>query len=259
MENIVVSTSAIIGENAHFENFITIENDVIIGDNVRIGNNVSILNGTRIGNNCQIHSGAVIGGIPQDLKFNNEYTLLELGDNNVIRENVTINRGTSSKGITRIGNSNLIMANAHIGHDCSIGNNCIIGYNVGMAGEVVTEDWVNISGLTAIHQFSRIGRHSMISGLSRIVKDIPPFITVAHEPLRYAGLNIIGLRRRGFSSEKIEEIKSIYRVIFQEKRNTKSALEYVENEFSPTEERNLILNFIKTSKRGIVKGADFLV
>lgn len=259
MKNIVVNTNAIVGKNVHFENFITIENDVIIGDNVWIGNNVSILSGTRIGNNCQIHSGAVIGGIPQDLKFDNEYTLLEIGHDNIIRENVTINRGTASKEITRIGNSNLIMANAHIGHDCFMGNNCIIGYSVGMAGEVITEDWVNISGLTAVHQFSRIGSNSMISGLSRIVKDIPPFITVAHEPLRYAGLNVVGLRRRGFSSDKIEEIKSIYRIIFQEKRNTKSAIEYVENEFAPTKERNLILNFIKNSKRGIVKGADFLV
>lgn len=254
LKNTVIDKSAIIGNNVHFGNFTTIENDVIIGDNSWLGNNVTILSGSRIGNNCQIHSGAVIGGIPQDLKFNGEFTLLELGDNNIIRENVTINRGTSSKGITRIGNSNLIMANAHIGHDCFVGDNCIIGFSVGMAGEVVTGDFVNISGLSAVHQFSRIGSHSMISGLSRIVKDIPPFVTVAHEPLRFVGLNVVGLRRRGFSSDKIEEIKSIYRIIFQEKRNTTNALELIELNFEPTFERDEILNFIKSSKRGIVKG-----
>ncbi len=256
LKNVEIDKNAIIGKNAHFGNFSTIENDVIIGDDTWIGNNVTILSGSRIGNNCQIHSGSVIGGIPQDLKFVNEYTLLEVGDNNVIRENVTINRGTASKGITRIGNFNLIMANAHIGHDCFVGNNCIIGFSVGMAGEVIVEDWVNISGLTAIHQFSRIGGHCMISGLSRIVQDIPPYITVAHEPLRFAGLNIVGLRRRGFSSEKIEEIKSIYRIIFQGNKNTRQALGYIERNFKPTFERDEILNFIKFSKRGIVKGIE---
>lgn len=256
LKNTVIEKGAIIGKNVHFGNFSTIENDVIIGDNSWLGNNVTILSGSRIGNNCQIHSGAVIGGIPQDLKFDNEYTLLEIGDNNIIRENVTINRGTISKGRTSIGNSNLIMANAHIGHDCIIGSNCIIGFSVGMAGEVITGDWVNISGLTAVHQFSSIGSHSMVSGLSRIVKDIPPYITVAHEPLRYVGLNSIGLRRRGFSSAKIEEIKAIYRIIFQEKRNTHSALEFIEQNFEPTFERNEILHFIRMSKRGIVKGVE---
>ncbi|TDP01047.1 acyl-ACP--UDP-N-acetylglucosamine O-acyltransferase [Flavobacterium sp. 245] len=254
MKNTVINKNAIIGKNVHFGNFTTIENDVIIGDNSWLGNNVTILSGSRIGSNCQIHSGAVIGGIPQDLKFQNEYTLLEIGNNNIIRENVTINRGTSTKGITHIGNSNLIMANAHIGHDCFIGNNCIIGFSVGMAGEVVTGDFVNVSGLTAVHQFSRIGSHTMITGLSRIVKDIPPFITVAHEPLRFAGLNVVGLRRRDFSLKKIEEIKAIYRIIFQEKRNTKKALELIEQNFEPTFVREEILNFIKSSKRGIVKG-----
>lgn len=256
LKNTEIGKSAIIGKSTQFGNYITIENDVIIGENSWIGNNVSILNGSRIGSNCQIHSGTIIGGIPQDLKFKDEYTLLEIGDNNIVRENVTINRGTSSRGITHIGNSNLIMANAHIGHDCFIGNNCIIGFSVGMAGEVVVGDWANISGLTAIHQFSRIGNHSMISGLSRVVKDIPPFITVAHEPLRYAGLNTVGLKRRGFSSERIDEIKSIYRVIFQSNKNTKQALEFVEMNFEPSIERNLILDFIKCSKRGIVKGIE---
>ncbi|MBS7255319.1 acyl-ACP--UDP-N-acetylglucosamine O-acyltransferase [Flavobacterium branchiicola] len=254
MKNTDIHKKANIGTNVQFGNFITIENDVVIGANTWIGNNVSILSGSRIGNNCQIHSGTVIGGMPQDLKFKNEYTLVEIGNNNIIRENVTINRGTSSKGVTRIGNSNLIMSNAHIGHDCFIGNNCIIGFSVGMAGEVIVNDWANISGLTAIHQFSRIGSHCMISGLSRIVKDIPPFITVAHEPLRYAGLNITGLKRRGFTLEKINEIKSIYRILFQEKRNTKLALDYIELNFEQSHERDEILTFIRLSERGIIKG-----
>lgn len=258
MKNTVIGKSAIIGKNVHFGNFTTIENDVVIGDNTWIGNNVSILSGSRIGKNCQIHSGAILGGIPQDLKFDKEYTLLEIGDHTIIRENVTINRGTKSKGKTILGNSNLVMSNAHIGHDCMIGNNCIIGFSVGIAGEVVIGNWVNVSGLTAIHQFSVIGDHCMISGLSRIVKDIPPFITVAHEPLRYAGLNVVGLRRRNFSLEKIEEIKAICKIIFQENRNTKNALQLIESTFETTLERDEILNFIKMSKRGIVKGMEGL-
>jgi UDP-N-acetylglucosamine acyltransferase len=146
------------------------------------------------------------------------------------------------------------MSNAHIGHDCVIGNNSIIGFSVGMAGEVIVQDWVNISGLSAIHQFSVIGEHTMISGLSRVVKDIPPYVIAAHEPLRFAGLNTVGLKRRGFSSRKIDELRSIYRIIFQEKRNTKFALEIINEEFEQTVERDKILNFVRQSKRGIIKG-----
>ena len=254
MKNTVIGRKAIIGCNVHIGNFSTIDDDVIIGDNTWIGNNVSILNGTRIGENCQIHSGAVLGGIPQDLKYKDENTLLEIGNNNIVREYVTINKGTSSKGKTIIGNSNLFMSNVHIGHDCVIGNNNIIGFSVGMAGEVVVGDWVNISGLTAIHQFSIIGDHSMISGLSRIVKDVPPYITAGREPLSYVGLNLVGLKRRGFGLEKINELKEIYRILFLEKRNTTLALELIEVSFEQTVERDKILNFIKQSKRGIIKG-----
>jgi len=147
-----------------------------------------------------------------------------------------------------------LMSNAHIGHDCFIGNNCIIGFSVGMAGEVVVQDWVNISGLTAIHQFSIIGEHTMISGLSRVVKDIPPYITAGRDPLSYVGLNIVGLKRRGFEVDKINEIKDIYRVIFQEKRNTTNTLNLIEQNFEQTIERDVILTFIKQSTRGIIKG-----
>jgi UDP-N-acetylglucosamine acyltransferase len=257
LKNTFIDNKAVLGNNIQIGNSVTIEQDVVIGDNTQIGNNVTILSGSRIGKNCQIHSNAVLGGIPQDLKYNGEYTLLEIGDNNIIREFVTINKGTVSKGKTCIGDSNLIMSNAHIGHDCVIGSNCIIGFSVGMAGEVVVEDWVNISGLTAIHQFSVIGEHAMISGLSRMVKDVPPYVIAAHEPLRFAGINTVGLKRKGFDSLKIDELRLIYRVLFQEKRNTKFALEIINEEFEKTVERDKILNFVRQSKRGIIKGFEF--
>lgn len=257
MKNTFIDKNAILGNNIRIGNGVTIEEDVVIGNNAQIGNHVTILSGSRIGENCQIHSNAVLGGLPQDLKYKGEYTLLEIGDNNIIREFVTINKGTVSKGKTCIGNSNLIMSNAHIGHDCVIGNNCIIGFSVGMAGEVIVQDWANISGLTAIHQFSVIGEHAMISGLSRVVKDVPPYIIVAHEPLRFAGLNTVGLKRRGFDSCKIDELRSIYSVLFQEKRNTKFALELIVERFEETVERNKILNFVRQSKRGVIKGFEF--
>jgi UDP-N-acetylglucosamine acyltransferase len=255
LKNSIISKNAIIGNNVHIGNFTTIEDGVVIGDNTWIGNNVNILKGCRIGESCEIHSGGVIAGIPQDLKYKGEYTSLEIGNGNIIREFVTINRGTVSKQKTIIGDHNLIMSNAHIGHDCVIGNNCVIGFNVGMAGEVNVGDWVTISGLSAIHQFSNIGDHSMIAGMSRVVKDVPPYIMVAREPLSYVGLNIVGLKRRGFELDKIKELKEMYRIIFQEKRNTTLALKLIETQCNPSVERDLILSFIKQSKRGITKGS----
>jgi len=256
----MISKSAIIGEqskigkNVAVGNFSTIENDVVIGDNTVIENNVSILNGARIGQNCHIHSGAVLSGVPQDLKYNGEYTTLEIGNWNIIRESVTINKGTNSKKLTKIGNNNLIMANTHIGHDCEIGNSCIIGFSVGMAGEVVINDYANISGLTGIHQFTRIGEHCMVSGLSKVVKDIPPYIIAAREPLSYWGINVVGLKRKGFEQAKLDEMKEIYRIIFQQKRNTTYAIEFIENNFKQTLERDKIISFIRHSQRGILKG-----
>ncbi|WP_428231446.1 acyl-ACP--UDP-N-acetylglucosamine O-acyltransferase [Flavobacterium sp.] len=257
MKNSIIGKKAFIGNNVYIGNFTTIENDVVIGDNSWIGNNVNILSGTRIAENCQVHAGAVLGGIPQDLKYKGEYTLLDIGGDSVIREFVTINKGTASKGRTVIGQGNLIMANSHIGHDCCIGDNCIIGFNVGMAGEVIVGDCANISGLTAIHQFSIIGEHCMISGMSRVVKDVPPYIIAAREPLSYVGLNITGLNRRGFASDKIRELKDIYRIVFEEKRNITFALESIEQNFVPTLERDRIIAFIKQSTRGIIKRTIF--
>ncbi|MBW8326597.1 MAG: acyl-ACP--UDP-N-acetylglucosamine O-acyltransferase [Prolixibacteraceae bacterium] len=256
----MISKSAIIGKNARIGkdvqigNFSTIEEDVVIGENTWIGNYVNIQNGARIGENCQVHSSAVLAGNPQDYKFRGEYTTLEIGNNNIIREFVTINKGTASKGKTVIGNDNLIMANSHIGHDCMIGNHCVIGFNVGMAGEVIVYDWANISGLTGIHQFSRIGAHAMIGGLSKVVKDVPPYVIAARDPLSYEGINTVGLNRRGFDPAKINEIKDIYRVVFQEKRNITHALELIEANFERTLERDEIVRFIRNSPRGIIKG-----
>jgi len=243
-----------LGNNVQVGNFSTIEDDVVIGDNTWIGNNVNILSGARIGENCQVHSSAILAGNPQDLKFKGEYTTLEIGSNNIIREFVTINKGTASRGKTVIGHNNLIMTNSHIGHDCVIGDHCVIGFNVGMAGEVEVSDWANISGLTGIHQFSKIGAHSMVGGLSKIVKDVPPYIIAARDPLAYEGINTIGLNRRGFETSKIIELKEIYRVIFQEKRNISHALEIIETSFEKTAERDEIISFIQNSTRGIIKG-----
>ncbi|MBV5312429.1 MAG: acyl-ACP--UDP-N-acetylglucosamine O-acyltransferase [Prolixibacteraceae bacterium] len=256
----MISKSAIIGKKAQIGNnvqighFTTIDDDVVIGENTWIGNYVNIQKGARIGENCEIHASAVLSGNPQDLKFRGEYTTLEIGNNTIIREFVTINRGTASKGKTVIGNHNLIMANSHIGHDCMIGDHCIIGFNVGMAGEVIVSDWANISGLTGIHQFSKIGAHAMIGGLSKVVKDVPPYVIAARDPLSYEGINTVGLNRRGFESAKINEIKEIYRVVFQEKRNITHALELIEANFERTFERDEIVRFIRNSTRGIIKG-----
>ncbi len=250
----IIGKKAQIGKNVQIGNFTTIDDDVVIGENTWIGNYVNIQNGARIGENCQIHSSAVLAGNPQDLKFKGEYTTLEIGNNNIIREFVTINRGTASKGKTVIGHDNLIMANSHIGHDCVIGDRCVIGFNVGMAGEVIVSDWANISGLTGIHQFSRIGTHAMVGGLSKIVKDVPPYVIAARDPLTYEGINSIGLNRRGFEASKINELKEIYRIIFQEGRNISHALELIETSFKMTPERDEIIRFIRNSTRGIIKG-----
>ncbi|MBN1117915.1 MAG: acyl-ACP--UDP-N-acetylglucosamine O-acyltransferase [Bacteroidales bacterium] len=249
-----IHPEAIIGENVVIESFTTISKDVVIGDNTWIGPNVVIMDGARIGKNCKIFPGAVIAGIPQDLKFVGEETTVEIGDNNIIREYVTINRGTKAKGKTVIGNNCLIQSYAHVAHDCLIGNNVIVGSYSGLAGEVEVDEFAIVSPGTLVHQFVKIGKHVIIQGGSKVIKDVPPFITAGREPLVFAGLNSVGLRRRGFSTEKIDEIQSLYRQIYQMGMNVSTAIKYIEENHPETEVRDEIISFIKDAKRGIIRG-----
>ncbi len=249
-----IHPQAKIAENVVIEPFVTIHKDVVIGEGTWIGSNVTIMNGARIGKNCRIFPGAVISAAPQDLKFGGEETLAVVGDNTTIRECVTINRGTSDRKETRVGNNVLLMAYTHIAHDCIVGNNCILANGVQLAGHITVDDFAIIGGMTAVHQFVSIGAHVMISGGSLVRKDVPPYTKAGREPLSYVGINSVGLRRRGFSSEKINEIQDIYRVLFLKNSNTTKALDLVETGFKPTEERDEIVNFIRNSNRGVMKG-----
>lgn len=249
-----VDPRAKIGKNVTVEPFTTIASDVVIGAGTWIGSNVTIMDGARIGKNCKIFPGTVISAIPQDLKFDGEDTQTIIGDNTTLRECVNINRGTKALGYTKVGNDCLIMATSHVAHDCVLGNNVIIANGCGIAGHVEIGDFVVMGGLSAVQQFGKIGKHVMISGGSLIRKDIPPYVKVAREPISYAGINSVGLRRRGFTNDKIFEIQKIYRAIFQMKMNTTQAIEYIEKEMLPTMERDEIITFIQNSPRGIVKG-----
>lgn len=249
-----VHPEAKVADNVVIEPFVTIDKDVVIGEGTRIGSNATILPGTRIGKNCRIFPGAVIGAIPQDLKFKGEYSTVEIGDNTTIRECVTVNRGTSARGKTAIGSNCLVMAYVHIAHDCLVGDNVILVNSTQLAGEVVIDDWAIIGGMSAIHQFVRIGSHVMISGGSLVRKDVPPFIKAGREPLSYVGINSIGLRRREFNNDKIREIQDIYRYIYQKGLNTSQAVEIIEAEMPASTERDEILLFVKDSKRGIIRG-----
>lgn len=249
-----VDRRAKIGKNVVVEPFTTIAGDVEIGEGTWIGPNVTIMDGARIGKNCRIFPGTVISAIPQDLKFEGETSQVIIGDNTTIRECVTINRGTKALGYTKIGNNCLIMATVHIAHDCVLGDNVIIVNGCAIAGHVEVGDFAVMGGLSAVHQFSKIGKHAMISGGALVRKDVPPYVKVAREPLSYAGINSVGLRRRGFSNDKIFEIQKIYRYIFQMKMNITQAINFIEKEMLPTAERDEILEFIRNSPRGIVKG-----
>lgn len=249
-----VDRRAKIGKDVIIEPFTTIAGDVEIGDGTWIGPNVTIMDGARIGKNCRVFPGTVISAIPQDLKFDGEDTKTIIGDNTTLRECVTINRGTKALGFTKVGNNCLIMATSHIAHDCIVGNNVIIANGCGIAGHVEIDDFTVMGGLSAVQQFGKIGKHTMISGGSLIRKDIPPYVKVGREPISYAGINSVGLRRRGFSNERIFEIQKVYRAIFQMKMNVSQALTYIEKELPATEDRDEIVEFIKNSPRGIVKG-----
>ena len=212
------------------------------------------MEGARIGKNCNIFPGSVISAIPQDLKFKGEETTAEIGDNTTIREYVTINRGTIDRGKTVVGNNCLIMAYCHIAHDCIVGNNCIFSNNSTLAGHISVGDYVVLAGMTAVHQFCMIGNHAFVTGGSLVRKDVPPFVKAAREPLSYVGINSVGLRRRGYTSEQIREIQSIYRILYQKNYNNTQAAQIIEAELEATPERDEILQFIKDSKRGIMKG-----
>ena len=249
-----VHPDAQIGQNVVIEPFSTISKDVVIGDGTWIGPNVTVMDGARIGKNCKIFPGAVISGIPQDLKFKGEVTTAEIGDNTTIRECVTLNRGTIDKYKTMIGSNCLIMAYAHIGHDSMIGNYCILGNTTQLAGHVVIADYTIFGGACAVQQFSKVGAHAYIGGGSLVRKDVPPYTKAAREPLAYAGVNTVGLRRRGFSTEKIAEIQEIYRYLFLKGLNNSKALDLIERELPKSSERDIIVNFIKESERGVMKG-----
>lgn len=234
--------------------FVTIDKNVEIGEGTWIGSNVTIMEGVRIGKNCKIFPGAVIGAIPQDLKFKGEETLAIIGDNTTLREYVTVNRGTAAKGKTVVGDNCLLMAYCHVAHDCVVGNNVIMSNSTQLAGEVVVDDFAILSGAVLVHQFSHIGSHVMIQGGSRVAKDVPPFVTAGRDPLSFAGVNSIGLRRRGYNNEQIRDIQDVYRYLYQSGMNTSHAVERITAELPATKERDEILLFIKNSPRGIIKG-----
>ena len=249
-----IHPEAKIAQNVVVEPFAIIPKDVEVSEGTWIGSHAVINEGARIGRNCKIYPGAVISATPQDLKFKNEYTRTFIGDNTTIREYATISRGTEEHWRTEIGKDCLIMAYAHVAHDCRIGNNCLIINNVQMGGHVHMGDWAIVGGSSSVHQWVKIGAHAMISGGSLVRKDVPPFTKAAREPLSYTGINSIGLRRRGFDNEKINQIQEIYRYIYMRGLNNADALTRIELELPPSDERDEIVNFIRSSERGIMKG-----
>lgn len=249
-----IHPNAKIAETATIDPFTTIYGDVEIGEGSWIGSHVTIMDGARIGKNCKIFPGAVISGIPQDLKYKNEKTTAEIGDNCVIRECVTINRGTTHSNTTKIGKNCLIMAYVHLGHDTIVGENVIIANSCNLGGHVIIEDWAILGGNINVQQFTRIGAHSYISGGISINKDIPPYVKAARMPASYHGVNSVGLKRRGFSQETINHIFDVYRILFVRNSNITKGIEMIEADITPTAERDLIVNFVTSSKIGVLKG-----
>ena len=249
-----VHPGAKIAKNVVIEPFTTIHNNVTIGEGTWIGSNVTIMEGARIGKNCNIFPGAIISAMPQDLKYQGEDTTVHIGDNTTIRECATINKGTSDRMKTVIGNNCLIMAYCHVAHDCVVGDGCIFSNNSTLAGHVTIGQNVVLAGMVAVHQFVSIGNHAFVTGGSLVRKDVPPFVKAAREPLSYVGINSIGLRRRGFEAEKIREIPNIYRILYQKNYNNSQAASIIEAEMEATPERDEILQFIRDSQRGIMKG-----
>lgn len=248
-----IHPNAIIGKDVTIEPFAYIADNVEIGDGTWVGPNSTVMWGARIGKNCKIFPASVVSGIPQDMKFRGEETTTVIGDNTTIREGVTVNRGTASAGTTKIGNNCLLMAYSHVGHDCFIGNNVIIGNTTGLAGEVKVDDYAILSGGTLVHQFSRIGAHVFIGGGGKVRIDVPPYVLADREPLAYMGLNVVGLQRRGFEKERIDEIHDMYRIIYQKGMNFSQALDHIEKEIKPSADRDYIVDFFRRSERGVIR------
>ena len=249
-----VHPNARIAQNVTIDPFTTIQGNVEIGEGTWIGSNVTIMDGARIGKNCRIFPSTVISGVPQDLKFKGEETLTIIEDNCTIRECVTINRGTQDKQQTRIGHDSLIMAYSHIAHDCTIGHHCVFSNNTTLAGHIIIGEHVVLAGLTAVQQHVKIGHHAFITGGSLVRKDVPPYVKAAREPLSYAGVNSVGLKRRGFTIDKINHILDIYRILYVRGYSTSKALSIIEAEIPVSDERDEILTFIRDTGRGVMRG-----
>lgn len=248
----LVNPAAKLGENIIVGPFALIESDVEIGDDCIIGPHAVIYNGARLGNRVKIFQGSSIANLPQDLKFGGEKTLLIIGDDTVVREFATLHRGTLETGKSQVGKNCLLMAYSHIPHDCSVGDNCIIANSVQIGGHSHIEDWVIIGGLAGLHQFSRVGEHSMIAGAAKVTQDVPPYILTAHNPAEFNGLNIIGLRRRGFKAEDIQILKEAYGYLYSKSLNVSQAVEVIESKLGNNIYVRKVLNFLSGSKRGIV-------
>ncbi len=249
----IIDPRSEIAENVSIGPFTIIEADVRIGKGTTIASNVLVASGTRIGENCQIFNGVVMGTVPQDLKFGGEESELSIGDRTVIREFCTLNRGTRHGHLhTKVGSDCMLMAYAHIAHDCYLGDNVILANSVNLAGHVSIGDWAAVGGVTGIHQFVKIGIHAFVGGMARVSQDIPPYIRAAKEPIRYFGPNSIGLRRRGFSSSQVQAIKKAYQILFRSGLNVKQGVEAIKDRLEITPEIEVILNFIQSSKRGLI-------
>lgn len=249
-----ISEKARLGINVQIGPFTVIHEDVVIGDNVRIHSNVVIYPGTRIGKNCEVYPGAVIGAVPQDLKFEGEETTVEIGENTIIRECVTIHRATKDRWVTRIGNSCLIMAYVHVAHDCQIGNGVILASYVGLSGHCVVDDFAILEGNVGTQQFMRIGKYAFLAGATLVRKDVPPYVKAAREPITFAGVNSIGLRRRGFSDEAVREIEDVYRTIFVLNTNVSKGIQAVKEQMPDSAYAKEIIEFIESSDKGIIRG-----
>lgn len=249
-----ISEKAQLGTNVEVGPFTVIHDDVIIGENTKIHSNVVLYPGTRLGNNCEVYPGAVISPIPQDLKFEGEQTTVEIGDNTIIRECVTIHRATKDKWVTRVGSNCLIMAYVHIAHDCQIGDGVILASYVGLSGHCIVEDYAILEGSVGSQQFMRVGKHAFLAGATLIRKDVPPYVKAAREPITFAGVNSIGLRRRGFSDEQVREIEEVYRTIYVMNTNVTKGVQAVKEQMPDSVFAKEIIEFIETSDKGIIRG-----